>query len=144
MDKLKILLITALSLVLTFFDNISLPLILLIISNIIDIVTGTWKSFYLKQKFTYQKMMIGIIKKCSMYVLIMCASILDTLISYTVENLGFSINGDGLIGILITIWMILNELVSIICNLSLMKVPIPGFLLKLIKSMQEKIDKKAL
>lgn len=143
MEKLKNSIITILSLVFAFWSKKSTPLLLLLIANIIDLITGTWKSFYLKKKISIKKLLWGIIKKFSMYLLIICGFILDTLISYTVENFDISITTNNIIGSLLAIWLVLDEVLSILCNLALLKVPIPSFLYKFVKNLQEKIDKKA-
>lgn len=144
MEKLKNSMITILSLAFAVWSNISTPLILLLLTNIIDIITGIWKSLYLKKKISGRKMLWGIIKKISMYLIIICGFIIDSLISYTVENFGISMSTNSIVGSLLGIWLVLDELLSILCNLALLKIPIPNFFYKFIKNLQEKIDEKAL
>jgi phage-related holin len=44
---------------------------------------------------------------------------------------------------IITIWLIINELISILENLGEMNIPLPGFLIKMIKSLKSKVEDNA-
>ena len=45
-------------------------------------------------------------------------------------------------GVLVTVWLIINELISILENLGAVGVPLPGFLQKLIKRLKQTVDKE--
>ena len=44
--------------------------------------------------------------------------------------------------ILVTVWLIINELISVLENLSRMGVPIPNFLKKIIDRLKNTVDEK--
>lgn len=137
----EILYINILNVILEFFSEMSIFIFLLFICNIIDIITGISVSFYLKKKITYKKLLLGLIKKISIYFLIICGYIFDLILIYTVENFDISLQNNLICGLLST-WLILNEQISIISNLIILKVPVPNFILKLITKFQNKIDYK--
>lgn len=142
MEKIKIYFITVISLLISFWNKLSIPLVLLIICNIVDIITGLWKAFHIKEKITFKKIMWGTIKKISMYFLIITGFIIDTLINYTAINLGIHINLNGIIGSLIATWLVLDEILSILRNLIIIKVQMPNFLSTLVKKLKGKIEEK--
>ena len=47
-----------------------------------------------------------------------------------------------LFGLIVTVWLIINELISILENLSKMDVPIPAFLTKIIKKLKTTVEDK--
>ena len=47
------------------------------------------------------------------------------------------------VGLLVTFWLIVNELISILENVSEIGVPLPAFLQKLISRLKVNIEKKA-
>lgn len=142
MDKFKVIMITICSLAVSLWNKLSLPLILLMISNIIDIITGLWKATYIKERITFKRIIWGTIKKISMYFLILSGYIIDVIINYTVENFEINIGLGGIVGNLIAVWLVLNEQLSIIKNLTIMKVPMPNFIIELVKKLKNKIDWK--
>src|SRR5574344_1733960 len=118
MEKFKVIMIALCSLAVSFWNKLSLPLILLIISNVIDIVTGLWKAVYIKERITFRRIIWGTLKKLSMYFLILSGYIIDVLINYTVENFEVNIGLSGIVGNLVAVWLVLNEQLSIIKNLT--------------------------
>ena len=141
MEKIKIVLVTFFTLVISYYNNISLPIILLIISNILDVLTGIFKSLYIKNKFTWSKLFWGFIRKLCMYFLIFIGMSIDIIIIYTVENLQLSISESHIFGGLIGVWLVLDEQLSILRNLVILEIPMPNFLISIIKKLKSTIDK---
>lgn len=141
MAKIKILIFTFISLVISYYTSISLPILLLTISCILDIITGILKSLYVKNRFTFSKFVWGFIKKLCMLILIFIGISLDIIISYTVENFNIIFPTHNLFGGLIGIWLVLDELLSILRNLIVLEVPMPNFLISVIKKLKNTIDK---
>ena len=141
MNKIKILLFTFISIIVSYYNNISLPILLLVISCILDITTGILKSLYIKNKFTFNKLIWGLIKKTCMLILIFIGISLDIIISYTVENFNIEFTTNNLFGGLIGIWLVLDEQLSILRNLVVLEIPMPNFLISVIKKLKNTIDK---
>ena len=141
MNKIKILLFTFISIIVSYYNNISLPILLLVISCILDITTGILKSLYIKNKFTFNKLVWGLIKKTCMLILIFIGISLDIIISYTVENFNIEFTTNNLFGGLIGIWLVLDEQLSILRNLVVLEIPMPNFLISVIKKLKNTIDK---
>lgn len=98
-----------------------------------DYVTGIVKAKYLDE-IESEKGAWGIIKK-AMYALVVAVAIIcDYIIINTAEKIGISIPLTTFFGLLVSIWLILNEIISILENLIKMDVPIPPFLKGFISS----------
>lgn len=140
MEKLKLALVTLFSIIVSYYNNLYLPIIMLIICNILDTLTGIFKSLYIKKKFTCSKFFWGFIRKLCMYFLIFIGICIDIVIVYTVENLKLSIPYNNLFSGLICVWLILDELLSILRNLVVLEIPMPNFLISIIKKLKSTID----
>lgn len=115
--------------------------LILFIAMIIDYISGMIAGAQ-KGELNSKKGTIGIIKKIGYLVAIAVALIVDQLIFYASEQIGITISFVCAFGVLTTIWLTLNELLSIIENLGRMGVPLPKFLEKTILMLKNSVDKK--
>lgn len=84
----------------------------------------------------------GIIKKVSYLCVISVAIFFDYLIMYSLILMNIQYSIRMFFGLLVTVWFILNELLSILENVSKLGVPIPDFLTQYVKEVRGKINKK--
>lgn len=84
----------------------------------------------------------GIIKKVGYLCVISVAMFFDYLIMYSLNLMNIQYSIRMFFGLLVTIWFILNELLSILENVSKLGVPIPDFLTQYVKEVRGKINKK--
>lgn len=82
----------------------------------------------------------GIIKKVGYLCIIAVAMIVDYVILNIAAQLGISIQVKALFGLLVAVWYILNELLSIIENAGRMGAPVPDWLARYIAVLKNKID----
>jgi toxin secretion/phage lysis holin len=82
----------------------------------------------------------GIIKKVGYLCVIAVAMVVDYVIAKTSGTLGFTMPVKTLFGLLVTVWYLLNELLSIIENAGRMGAPVPEWLRKYIAVLKDKID----
>ena len=57
-------------------------------------------------------------------------------------SIGISLQINYCFGMIITVWLIINELISILENLGEMGVPLPGFLVGMIKTLKGKVEEQ--
>lgn len=77
------------------------------------------------------------------YVLIVCvAFLLDYILSVSTEYLGISISEKISLGWITVIWLIANEILSIIENLGRMGVPVPAYLKKLVEKLKQSVEEE--
>lgn len=61
-------------------------------------------------------------------------------ISFTAANI--TVNYNMWFGLLVAVWLIINEMISILENLSKLGVPIPEFLTKIIQRLKNSTERK--
>lgn len=84
----------------------------------------------------------GIIKKVGYLCVISVAMFFDYLIMYSLNLMNIQYSIRMFFGLLVTVWFILNELLSVLENVSKLGVPIPDFLTQYVKEVRGKINKK--
>ncbi|MEY8357315.1 phage holin family protein [Lachnospiraceae bacterium 54-53] len=82
----------------------------------------------------------GIIKKVGYLCIIAVAMVVDYVIAEVSGTIGFDMPTNTFFGLLVTVWYVLNELLSIIENAGRMGAPVPEWLSKYIAVLKNKID----
>ena len=122
-----------------YLGIVAVPIIILIVAMIIDYVTGML-SAWLNSELSSKKGIKGIVKKISYLALVAVAMIVDWLICCGLQQINVNIKYSVFFAVLVAVWLIINELISVLENLSRMGVPIPNFLKKLINRLKTTID----
>jgi toxin secretion/phage lysis holin len=109
---------------------------------VLDYITGML-SAGINRRLSSAKGAVGILKKTASLALLTLGLVLDAAIVYFAEagfdtSLGFRLP----FGLIICVWIVINEAISITENLYSCGVKVPGFLLKALKITADKIDKK--
>lgn len=121
-----------------------IPVLLLVSCNIIDYVTGLMAAKYRDGgSISSYKSIKGINKKVSMWLLVVVGAIIDQMLIYTTDILGFTFPFRFLVACVVAIWLVCNELISIIENMKDIGVKIPSFLLPLIKNIKSQAENMA-
>lgn len=124
-----------------YFREIAIPLIILIIAMIIDYISGMAKAYY-KAELSSKTGIKGIVKKVC-YLLVVCvAATIDWLLSSGLKKIGITIDINYLFGVIVSIWLIINELISILENLAVVGVPLPGFLTKIVHKLKVAVESR--
>lgn len=124
-----------------YLGIVAVPIIILIVAMIIDYITGMM-SAWLNSELSSKKGIKGIVKKISYLALVAVAMIVDWLIFQGLQQINVDLNYSVFFAVLVTVWLIINELISVLENLSRMGVPIPNFLKKLIDRLKNTVDEK--
>ena len=117
------------------------PLIVLGVIMVIDYVTGMTRAWITKQ-MSSRIGIVGIVKKICYLAAVAVAIVVDFVIQYAAERAGVDLGGVYFFGLVVVIWMILNECISILENLSDIGVPLPGFLMAAIKRLKKTAESK--
>lgn len=137
MDKIKYFFTAICGAFFSFFGLLAVPILLLVTSNIVDYATGLMAAASRKEKISSYKGIKGIIKKVAMYLLVVVGFMLDVLIDYTITNLGLSLDFPTIVSCVVCVWLVCNEIISILENLVDMEVPIPKFLMPIVKRIKQ-------
>ena len=85
---------------------------------------------------------MGIAKKVGYLALVAVGMVVDYLISSALLNVGIEIQINYCFAMIIVIWLIVNELISILENLGELGVPIPDFLRRSIHKIKDGVESK--
>lgn len=125
-----------------YFQIIVTPLVVLAIVMFIDYVTGM-VSAYNHRELSSRKGLRGIFKKIGYFCLVAVGITTDYIICSALSSIGITSEVTMVFGLIVTIWLIINELISILENLTKLEVPIPDFLVKVISRLKNSVENKA-
>lgn len=121
---------------------LAVPVILLVTCNLIDYATGLMASKYRSQDINSYKSIRGIFKKVSMWLLVVVGAIIDELLLYAATTIGKPMPVTFLIACVVAMWLICNEIISILENIQDMGVNIPAFLQPLVKHIRSQVEEQ--
>lgn len=143
MKEIKAFFVMIFSAISAWFGVIAIPMFILIALNITDYITGIVAGPYRGQQITSYKGLRGIAKKVCMWLLVAIGGIVDWLIMYAGDTIGIDIKFKFVIACVVAIWLICNELISILENIKDIGAPLPSWLIKITKNIKSQVDKKA-
>lgn len=123
--------------------SLAIPVLILVILNIIDYITGIVAAPYRGEERNSNKGFRGIAKKISMWLLIVVGGIVDWLIIYAGESVGLLVPLKFAVASAVAIWLICNEIISLLENISDIGVPLPAFLNKIVSWIKAETENKA-
>ncbi|WMJ83416.1 phage holin family protein [Oscillospiraceae bacterium LTW-04] len=119
------------------------PLVyLLLILQITDYITGVTAAPYRGETRNSDKGFRGIAKKLCMLVLVGLGMALDWLLIFAAATLGMVSPVKCLFAALVAIWLVANEILSILENIGDIGVKSPAFLLPMVKWVQQQAEEK--
>ena len=130
------------------FEIISPAIVLLMFLMIVDYISGMLASkkeaieYPNNKKYGWssRKSIIGIYKKIGYILTVLVAIITDYVIYELLRKMGIEYQVKTLFGFLVTIWLIINELLSILENAGRMGAMLPKFLHNLLSELRKDID----
>lgn len=122
---------------------LAVPVLLMVACNIIDYITGLMAAPKREQDVNSYKSMRGIIKKVCMWLLVVVGAIIDQLLIYASTTVGFNMPFDFLVACIVAIWIVCNEIISILENMVDIGVTMPAFLMALTKNIKSQVEGKA-
>ena len=137
-----VLIAGALGALAAYFNVLLIPLVVLAVVMVIDYVTGMAGAAY-SGKLSSRVGVLGILKKAGYLALVAVGMVADYLIGSALLKIGINLQINYCFGMIITVWLIINELISILENLGELDVPLPGFLVNIIKSLKNKVEERA-
>ena len=132
--------VAAFGLLSSWLGVLAIPVYVLVACNIMDYITGLAAAHRRNQKVSSYVGVLGIAKKVCMWLLIAVGAVVDWLLLYCGANLGFEIHLPMLAASLVAVWLIINEVISILENVGDIGVPLPGFLTKIVQGLKSKIE----
>lgn len=138
--ELQVFVSAAFAGLLYYLGIVAVPIIMLIGAMIIDYATGMMAA-WTNSELSSKRGVKGIVKKVGYLALVVAAMILDWLISQGLQQINVDLHYSVFFAVLVTVWLIINELISVLENLSRIGVPIPNFMKKLIDRLKTTVEK---
>lgn len=138
-QTLKALAASVCGAVLAYFKIMLVPLAILLIVMLADYVSGMIKA-WMRSELSSRIGIRGIVKKLCYALVIVVATCVDWLLAAGLNAVGVEFGRSYYIGVVVTIWLIINELISILENLSAVGVPLPGFLKNIVARLKNSVE----
>jgi toxin secretion/phage lysis holin len=123
-----------------YFNILLIPVLVLFAVMVIDYCTGM-ASAYKNKEIKSKTGLIGILKKLSYLVLVCVGGVVDYLIGAGLATAGIEFSS-YYFGLIVAVWLIINELISILENLSELGTPIPKFLVNIVRRLKNTVESK--
>lgn len=123
-----------------YFNALAVPLIVLFIAMTADYISGMTAA-YISAELSSKRGIQGIVKKLSYMVMVAVAMGVDWLIHSGLGAFNINVDCDMWVGLIVTAWLIINEMISILENLSRIGVPMPSFLINIVQKLKNTVDK---
>jgi toxin secretion/phage lysis holin len=125
-----------------WFGILAIPMVILIVLNIIDYITGISAAHSRGQNISSKTGIAGIKKKVGQWCLVLIGYLIDIMLTVGISSTGFTSPVSCIVATLVAAWLIFNEIISVLENLGDIGVPVPGFLLSLSKKLKAEIEDK--
>ena len=143
MDRAKAMMIAVISALMGWLGILAVPVFVLVGCNLIDYITGLWAARYRTESVSSYKGIRGIIKKVCMWLLVLVGAWMDILINYAIESAGISLSLPFIVATVVAVWLVVNEIISILENMIDIGIDMPPFLLPLVKYIKKQVEEKA-
>ena len=142
MKKIEVVLTAIISTLMNILGILAVPVFLMVGCNIIDYITGCVASKYRDEELNSYKGIRGIIKKVCMWLLVLIGSWMDMLINYAAQDIGSDLKLNFIVATVVCVWIVVNEIISILENMIDIGVDLPPFLLPLAKRIKNSVENK--
>jgi toxin secretion/phage lysis holin len=113
---IKTILTVALAALAAYFQQLVVPITVLIIMMIFDYVSGM-ASAWVTKELSSRIGAMGIVKKVCYLLVVAVGMVVDYIIQAVSTPLGLELAGYSIFGLLVIVWLTLNELISILENM---------------------------
>ncbi len=138
-DFIHVLFAAALGALAAYFNVLLIPLCVMAVVMLLDYISGmtaAWATKVLNSRVG----VIGIVKKIGYIALVAVGMVVDYLLTAALSSVGINLPFNYCFGLMVTIWLIINELISILENLDRIGIPLPGFLVKIVNRLKDNVE----
>lgn len=121
---------------------LAIPMLVLVVLNMFDYGTGLVASRYRKENISSYKSLRGIAKKVCMWLLVIIGGFVDWLLWFAMSKVNINISICFLVSCAVAVWLIANEIISILENMKDIGVNFPPFLIPLVSRIKTQTEKK--
>lgn len=143
MHKVKGLATAVISALMSWLGILAVPVFLMVGCNVIDYITGLLAVPYRTESISSYKGIRGIIKKVGMWILVLIGAWIDVLLNYAIECAGVDFSLPFVVATVVAVWLVVNEMISILENMLDIGVHMPPFLLPVVRYIKKQVEDKA-
>ena len=107
----------------------------------LDYITGIVAAAY-NRELNSAAGLRGLLKKLGEFLVVAAALLCDGVVSQSAARLGTELNMGGTVASIVTVWLIVNEIISVLENLARMNIALPPFLLKAVGLLKKHSEPK--
>lgn len=142
MYKVKTAVIMVMSALMSWLGILAVPVFMMVGCNVIDYITGLLAVPYRTETVSSYKGIRGIIKKVCQWLLVLVGAWIDILINYAIECAGIEFSMPFVVATIVAVWLVVNEIISILENMLDIGVRMPPFLLPIVKYIRKQVEDK--
>ena len=139
-DKVKAAFVAVFAGINGWLGVLAVPFYFLLLTNVLDYGTGIMAAACRGERVTSLKGFKGIAKKVCMWLLVAVGAIIDYMIIAMGQTLHIEIGFENVFALVVIFWLMANELISILENIHDIGVPMPPFLVNIVKFIKEKTE----
>ena len=124
-----------------YFRQLTFPVMLLILAMALDYMSGMTRA-WMQRELSSKVGVIGVVKKLCYMLGVAVAVMVDFVIQIAAEQTSLNLSGCYFCALLVIVWLILNECISILENIDKIGVPVPDFLMSLVKRLKSNTEQK--
>ncbi len=129
------------SLISSVLGILYVPVLLMVVCNVLDYITGLWAAGSRQDGgISSYRSMKGIIKKVTMWLLVLVGAVIDQLLLYASDVLGYRLPITFFVACIVAVWIVCNELISILENMVDIGIELPAFLMPLVNNLKSTMD----
>ena len=137
-NSLKLVVAAALAALMTYLDQLIIPVMILCFVMLLDYLTGVTAA-YITKTLSSKTGLLGILKKLSYLAVVSVACVIDYMVVTVGAQLG-TVIAVQFVGQVVTFWLIVNELISILENIQKAGGPVPPFVGRLLQHLRGKVE----
>jgi len=139
-DKVKFILVTFFASVNSWLGVLAMPFYFLLLTNLVDYTTGIAASVCRGERVSSKVGFHGIAKKVCMWLLVLVGYVTDFIIVEMGHTMHIEFGFDCIVALAVIFWLMANEIISILENISDVGTPLPPFLAKIVELVKEKAE----
>lgn len=138
-NAVKIAISAAVGAACAYLGELAVPVIVLSCVMILDYCSGLVKA-WITGSISSRTGVKGIVKKVGYLAVVATGMAVDWVVKYGITAMGAKIEIDFIFALPVIIWLVINECISILENVAECGAPVPGFLLKAIGKIKDKVE----
>lgn len=124
-----------------YFEVLLIPIAIVVFVMICDYASGVTVA-WVQKELSSRVGIIGIVKKVAYALIVVVGIVIDWIVQTAADKIGIDTGNFYYFALLVIVWLIINECISILENVAKLGVPIPSFLVSLTEKLKSTTENK--